>query len=182
MSVIGIDFDNTIIRYEPVFEEIVKERGYPISPVTKTALRDYLRAIGEEPVWTEIQGLVYGPRIEGAAVAQGFLDKLRTFKSAVIISHKTKLSYSKDGYNLHDSAKRWLDIHGITNKVKDIFFEETKEAKLNRIRSENCSVFIDDLPEILTDPLFPKSVRAVLYDPYNESSYSDRFSNWSDFK
>jgi len=182
LSIIGIDFDNTIIRYEPVLEEIVKERGYPISPVTKTALRDYLRVIGEESVWTEIQGLIYGPRIDGASVAQGFIDKLKTFNKAVIISHKTKLSYSKDSFNLHDSAKRWLENHGITKIVKDVFFEETKEAKLKRIDSENCTVFIDDLTEILMDPLFPKTVRAVLYDPYNESTYPDRFSNWGDFK
>ena len=47
----------------------------------------------------------------------------------------------------------------------DVFLEETKEAKLARIASLDCSIYIDDLPEILLHPAFPSAVQRVLFDP-----------------
>jgi hypothetical protein len=47
----------------------------------------------------------------------------------------------------------------------EVFFELTIEDKLARIQAEKCTVFLDDLPEILNHPKFPKNVRRLLFDP-----------------
>ena len=66
--VLGIDFDNTIVRYDELFHGVAVERGLiPASlPVRKNDVRDFLRQQDRERDWTELQGYVYGPRMAGA--------------------------------------------------------------------------------------------------------------------
>ena len=46
-----------------------------------------------------------------------------------------------------------------------MFFEGTREAKLQRIASLGCTHFVDDLEEVLREPGFPPSVERILYAP-----------------
>jgi hypothetical protein len=65
---IGIDFDNTIVRYDRLFHHVALEKGLiPASvPASKGDVRDYLRSIGGEQDWIELQGIVYGVRMHEA--------------------------------------------------------------------------------------------------------------------
>jgi hypothetical protein len=65
---------------------------------------------------------------------------------------------------------------------KNVFFETTKEGKLDRIRSEGCALFLDDLPEILDAELFPASVQDWLFHPGHGAQLRERVvADWNEF-
>ena len=88
-----------------------------------------------------------------------------------IISHKTRYPFIGPQYDLHQSARDWLEQRGFFDAGRiglareNVFFELTKEAKLERIRACGVSHFIDDLPELLSAPGFPNEVQRILFDP-----------------
>lgn len=142
-------------------------------PVSKSAVRQFFRVANREAEWTELQGIAYGAEMERAEPFAGALDFIRKAvtkgHSVKIISHRTKHPIKGDRTNLHQSALRWLQREGFVGSnalsPDDVFFETTKEAKLARIRSEGCEVFVDDLPEILGSPLFPSGAQGWLFAP-----------------
>lgn len=172
---IGLDFDNTIVCYDGVFHRVALEAGsIPAElPVNKLAVRDYLRRIGREDDWTEMQGLVYGPRILEADPFPGVIPFLYWAKAAgielAIVSQKTIYPFRGERHNLHNAARRWIldKLHGADGSLIPadlVFFEQTKEAKLARVGSLSCTYFIDDLPEILLAPTFPAGVTSLWFD------------------
>ena len=174
---IGIDLDNTIVCYDEVFRRAAVEQGLvpPEAATSKTAIRDQLRAAGQEARWTELQGAIYGPRMQEARPFPGVLEFFTACRAAgiplVIVSHRTPFACLGPQHDLHAAARDWLARHefhdpaGIGLPTESVFFEETKEAKLARIAAVGCTHFIDDLPELLTHPLFPGDVRRILFDP-----------------
>ena len=173
---IGLDFDNTIVNYDHVFHLVAREGGHiPADlPHNKLQVRDFLRRAGKEDTWTEMQGYVYGARLSDAAPYPGAVDFMRWAHDAGhelrIVSHKTRHPYLGVKYDLHRSARAWveqvLQVSGQPLLAPEhVFFELTKTEKLKRIGDEACDVFIDDLPEILLAPEFPVAVRRVLFDP-----------------
>ena len=64
--VLGLDFDNTIIKYDELFHKIAYEKELiPADlPKEKNAVRNYLRQNNIEDEWTMIQGEVYGERFD----------------------------------------------------------------------------------------------------------------------
>src|SRR5258708_33248098 len=71
---IGLDFDNTIIRYDDVFLQAARDRGLLGRDFvgTKQQIRDTIRALpGGEVKWQALQGYVYGSGIGGAALFPG---------------------------------------------------------------------------------------------------------------
>jgi FMN phosphatase YigB (HAD superfamily) len=182
---IGIDFDNTIVCYDQVFYEVAKEQKLIEDQVSisKGHVRDYLRAIGQEEAWTELQGLVYGKYIKLAPAYPGALEFLKECNKAGIevniISHKTRFPFLGEKHDLHQAASDWLEMKGFYNMEqtglsKDkVFFELTKVDKLRRITLAGCNMFIDDLPEFLAESGFPKNIKKVLFDPNNR--YPDNF-------
>jgi hypothetical protein len=175
---IGLDFDNTIVSYDALFHKVAREIDVVPSdtPVNKVAVRDYLRRIDQEDIWTEMQGTVYGARMDEAQAYPGVLEFMRWAALAghelAIISHKTKHPFLGPQYDLHAAARAWVDQHLIENgspltSLKQVFFEQTKEEKLSRISSFGCEIFLDDLPEILQASSFPPSTRRILFDPEN---------------
>jgi FMN phosphatase YigB (HAD superfamily) len=190
---IGLDFDNTIVRYDRLFHRLAVERGLVPMSVTaaKPAIRDYLRASGREDEWTELQGIAYGPRIIDADPFPGVLDFLarcrRAAVNVAIISHKTRRPYRGADHDLHAAAHAFLTSHGFYNRDETglaperVYFEATLAAKLLRIRSLNCTAFVDDLPELLAEPGFPIGVRKILFDPadnFPRESRFDRVRSW----
>jgi hypothetical protein len=180
---IGVDFDNTIVGYDALFHRVCRERGMiPTDvPVSKSEVRNYLRRVGREEDWTEMQGYVYGARMSEAEPFPGvteFFTACREIGITVsIISHKTRHPYLGQRYDLHETALAWLEQHGFFDKDKvglsreTVFLELTKQAKLERIRQCGCNYFIDDLPEFLLQLEFPADVRRILFDPHDH--YSD---------
>jgi hypothetical protein len=193
--ILGIDFDNTLVSYDGVFHHVARDQGLITSEIGhgKDDVRKYLRSVGREDDWTALQGEVYGARMDLAFLYDGAIDAIRKLKEAGIviriISHKTKFPFKGPRYDLHDAARGFLAMKGLAGSEaallapNDVFFELTIEEKLRRIASENCSVFIDDLPEILTHPGFPADVRPVLFDPQNAHAAHgslDRLRSWRD--
>ncbi len=191
--IIGIDFDNTLVCYDELFHKVaLEQRLIPADlPANKSEVRNYLRKIGREDDWTEMQGLVYGARLNEAKAFPGMLAFLRV-ASAIgiemrIISHKTRHPYRGEKYDLHTAARTWLERQGVTagialNEV-DVFFELTKAEKLARIGKCGCTHFIDDLPEFLSEPGFPEGVIKVLFDPnklYSDSPDCLRCASWAE--
>lgn len=189
---IGFDFDNTIVNYDELFHKVAREQNLipDTIPVNKVAVRDHLRKIGQEDHWTEMQGYVYGARM-GEAV--GYPGVIEFFERAAalghelaIISHKTRHPFKGFPYDLHTVARSWVNHHLVTPhhplvSEKSVFFELTKKEKLDRIADFGCEVFIDDLPEILTDPLFPETTRPLLFDPDSNHNLPGipTFRTWS---
>jgi hypothetical protein len=173
---IGIDFDNTIVNYDLLFHKVALERGLiPAAlPQRKLAVRDHLRFAGQEPLWTELQGYVYGRRMSEAAPYPALLDFLEWAKREThqlyIVSHKTRHPFVGPAYDLHAAARDWILHNLVVNAdliipLDQIFFELTKEDKIERISQLECDIFIDDLPEILRHHGFPHRTQRILFDP-----------------
>lgn len=169
---VGIDFDNTIVRYDGLFHKVAREvANLPDDvPASKVAVRDHLRRIGQEDVWTGMQGLVYGARMAEAEPYDGVLDTLAWARGAgltlFVISHKTRHPFRGPAYDLHAAARGWTErVLGTLVPADQVFFEPTKDGKLARIGACRCDLFIDDLPEILRAPGFPAATRPILFDP-----------------
>jgi hypothetical protein len=191
---IGIDFDNTIVSYDALFHKVAREQGVipaHLAP-TKLAVRDYLRRQDRENVWTEMQGYVYGARMDEAAAYPGVVEFLRWARgdgvALSIISHKTRHPFIGPQYDLHEAARRWVESHlndGGRPLVEPpaVFFELTKEEKIACIGTVGCDYYIDDLPEILLAPEFPAATRRILFDPdahHGETGSLPRMSSWSE--
>ncbi|MDA0578677.1 MAG: hypothetical protein O3B24_11330, partial [Verrucomicrobia bacterium] len=94
---IGIDLDNTLIRYDAAFHACARQLKWitPDVAPTKQAIRDHLRTLPDgEHRWTELQSRVYGPQILSADLAPGADRFLRLCHvnriPVVIVSHKSR--------------------------------------------------------------------------------------------
>ena len=184
--VLGIDFDNTIIKYDELFHKIACEKGLISAelPKQKNAVRDYLRESGVEDEWTIIQGEVYGERIKEAVPFSGILETLQKLNAKQIpiniVSHKTREPYLGPKRDLHAAALSWLKLNGIIDaeglsvKADQVFFDVTKEAKINRIVQIGCTHYVDDLPEILE--MIPEGINKILFSPNGEEIIN---SSWT---
>ena len=178
---VGLDFDNTIASYDALFAALASEHGLAAAP-SKRAVRDALQARGEdgERAWTALQAVAYGPRMVDAVPSQGCTDFLATCRSAgielVIVSHKTRTAAADPCVDLHAAARSWMAMHRIHEAIPSgrVFFEETREAKVQRIAALDCDHFVDDLIEVFEHPLFPRAVDAILFDPHGEAAPAAR--------
>jgi hypothetical protein len=195
--VIGVDFDNTIVCYDELFHRVAAEQGLMPASVaaTKGAVRAYLEERGQGDVWTELQGYVYGVRLSGAALFPGVVESFRRWVAAgvpvCIISHKTRYPAKGPPYDLHEAAQQWLEMQGFYDPrriglARDrVYFELTQQAKVNRINEVGCSVFIDDLPEVLTKPDFPAAAQRILFDPHRQivpAPGLDHAASWTEIE
>lgn len=171
---IGIDFDNTIVDYRPVFASAV-----PGLAAAKMEVRDALRAgSGGEAAWQHLQAHVYGVAIAEAPVFEGFdafVAVARAYQARLyIVSHKTRFAAaSPDGPDLREAARAWLSARGIS--VDGVYFEATRKEKLARIAALDLTHFIDDLSEVLSDPEFPPRTRPIRFADSWEAVRRDVF-------
>lgn len=173
---IGIDFDNTIVSYDALFHRVALERNLiPANrPPTKLGVRDHLRQTGREEAWTDLQGYVYGARMDEAVAYPGAIDFFGWAHAAgmslSIVSHKTRHPFLGHPYDLHEAARGWVRKF-LTEQPQpliletNVYFELTKEDKLSRIAALDLDCFIDDLPEILLAAAFPQRTAGLLFDP-----------------
>jgi hypothetical protein len=172
---IGIDFDNTIADYEGVFHAAALEHGLIDAhlPKAKNAVRDFLNGSGRKDDFTALQGYVYGLRMDLARPYPGFRDFVvaarATNQAVFIVSHKTRFPLLGPQHDMHKAALAFLQDYGISGPgalaPQQIFFEETKEQKVDRAAALALDVFIDDLPEILAAPGLPARCRRILFAP-----------------
>ena len=192
MTLLGLDFDNTIVCYDELFYKIAREKNLigENTEKTKIAIRKHLQEKGMDHIFTLLQGEAYGPRILEAKPAEGMLETLYELKEReipmIIVSHKTKTPYAGPKYNLHDSALDWLEYHnffakyGMNWERSRIYLESTKESKIARITSTNCTHYIDDLPDILE--MLPDNITKIHYNPRKEQSNAKNINirHWSE--
>ena len=169
MSRLGLDFDNTLVRYDKLFHQLAIEKGLieKTLPADKTTIRDYLRGQGRDEQFTMLQGEVYGLRILEAEPAEDMLKALGEMHqrgvSMVLVSHKTRRPYKGPAYDLHKATWGWLEKHdffdpdGLGWSREQVFLEESKQAKVARIEALGCTHYVDDLPEILE--MLPSSIQ-----------------------
>ncbi len=192
--IIGIDFDNTIVDYTGVFHAVALELDWIPANIghSKTEVKQYFIENDMEIKWTELQGLVYGKYIHHAKPYPDCLAVLQQLKKTgaqlYLISHKTKFPFIGAKVDLHSCAVNWLIKHGFLQAANapfsatDIHFNEKKEDKIKRIADLSCHVFIDDLPEILNDRLFPSACTGVLFSPDGTSVQKNVVHSWLEFK
>lgn len=188
---IGIDFDNTIACYDGVFHAAALERGLIEAslPRDKNSVRDFLNGSGQKEAFTELQGYVYGARMDLVAPYAGAKEFILAARHAghdlFVVSHKTRHPMLGPAYDMHAAARGFLTAQGLFGTAaipKDqAFFELTKEDKVARARTLKVEVFIDDLPEILAMEGFPSGMRGLLFDPeghFPDGAWKGRSFEW----
>jgi len=185
--IIGLDFDNTIVCYDNAIA-ILAEQQFDLPrdlPRTKLGIRDFLRANGREQDWTRFQGELYGPGMTHAEPFEHALDVIRELAALghrlSVISHRTRFPYLGERHDLHGFAAAWLGDR-IPAVFESVTFHESKPEKIATIALAGCELFLDDLPEILSDPAFPRSTAGVLFSPHGETGAwrGARVSSWRD--
>ena len=181
---IGLDFDNTIVRYDEVFRQAAERRGLlaPGFAGSKQQVRELIRSRPDgELSWQALQGYVYGRGIERATLFPGvsaFLKRARAQGDTVlIVSHKTEHGhFDPEKINLRSAAIQWMEEReffsdwGFSMSPGDVHFASTRSEKLGRIAELKCDVFVDDLEEVLADAEFPDGVRRILFSDRAEAT------------
>ncbi|MDZ4762504.1 MAG: hypothetical protein SGJ21_15755 [Alphaproteobacteria bacterium] len=183
---IGIDFDNTIANYDGVFHAAALARGLISAdlPNGKNDVRDYLNGSGRKDDFTELQGYVYGSRMDLVSPYPGvrnfIVEAVARGHEVWVISHKTRTPMLGPAFDMHEAARGFLNDQNMIDPAR-AYFEVTKEDKLRRATGLAVDVFIDDLPEILEHPAFPDFAKPVLFDPDNRWSGSpfERHGDWT---
>ncbi len=179
----GIDFDNTLVTYDELLAKIACERGLLDCNHTegKKSIRDRIRLLPDGEIeWQKCQALLYGSRIREAKLSEGvkrFFELARRQSMRIfIISHKTEFSpYEPSGLSLRQAALNWMatnrffESDGLKLTPDNVFFADTREQKIHYISSLQCTHFIDDLEETLTEATFPSSTTRILYEPGRQS-------------
>lgn len=186
---IGIDFDNTLARYDQVFTRLAQEWG--LIGVDETGTKQGIRQLARqklegELLWQRIQGEVYGRRMHEAEQFVGEDQFLRrcAVTSGVqifIVSHKTEFGhFDETCTNLRNAARLWMRAQGFFDLTKyaipeeQLFFEPTQQEKVARIASLQCDVFIDDLVELFSNPFFPGSTKKILFANAESGASADQ--------
>ena len=187
--IIGIDFDNTIVKYDNLFKEVALTEEFINKNWNgngKTVLRDHLRRQPDgETTWMKLQGLVYGKYMHGAEIMPGVANFVLSYKvrnyRIYIVSHKTEYGhFDPEMISLRGEALKWMDTNrffdpeyfGINNE--DVFFADTREEKVNIIDRLNCGWFIDDLPEVFDEKHFPTTTKKILFGTHDPDQCQDR--------
>ncbi len=179
---IGLDFDNTIAGYDAVFSLAAVREGLlpPGEATTKLDVRDAIRRRPDgDREWMRLQGRAYGAHMADATLIEGvgeFLIKCRKKGVPVcIVSHKTEVGhFDPDEINLREAARTWMETQGFFGEAQfglaadQVFFEPTREKKVNRIAAIGCTDFVDDLEEVFLEPRFPRQTTRYLFAPDTE--------------
>ena len=156
---IGIDFDNTIVSYGALFSQTAIALGYLTAPSAgKTSVRDEVRTLAEgETKWRNLQAIVYGPAIADAPPFPGVREFLARARAAAaplfLVSHKSRYAANgPEGVDLREAALGWLEANRLLGDRgfarENVYFEDTRAAKIARLAALGCTHVIDDLAEV----------------------------------
>ncbi|MCF6434689.1 HAD family hydrolase [Pseudoalteromonas sp. MMG022] len=172
---LGIDFDNTIANYTGVFHRVAHQLGWMPEHIghSKEQVKQYFFDQNNEAQWTQLQGIVYGEKINEASPFPHCLEVLKALQAQghelFLISHKTQYPFIGKKVDLHEAARNWLVDQGLLGGDdavfcdNRIFFNTTKEQKLERVATLQIDVFVDDLESILLAESFPSTTIGVLF-------------------
>lgn len=176
---IGVDFDNTIVSYNELIYSAARQRGLISSDVMKNKkeIRDVVRGLSDGEIeWQKLQAFAYGRGMKNAVLMEGvekFFDLCRRSDiPTFIISHKTRFaSMDTERVDLRETAMSWMnqnkffDKNGLGLAVDNVYFESTRQGKIDCIRALGCTHFIDDLQETFLEESFPGHVEKILFSP-----------------
>ena len=183
---IGIDLDNTIINYDNIFEKAAKNKNLVDENWCgrkENIKKEILKQKNGTLIWQFIQGEVYGDLIKNAnlntGVYQFILRALVNDCKIYIISHKTKYAQHSKKILLRDKSTKYLINKNIIGKIniKNIFYENSRRDKINRINKKNLSWYIDDLSVILKDKRLENKSKKILYQKKSLRKYVDFCTN-----
>ena len=180
---IGIDLDNTILKYDEVFHSLALAESWIDSEClcdkdsVKKGLSRKAESTGKsEKLWQQLQAWAYGNHIGKALVFDGFFEFVRQARQygdkLFIVSHKTEFSNYDPSVQLRRSALNTLDQRGFFESVnqgglgfnrQDVFFASSLDEKIKKIQELNLTHFIDDLPKVIYHPGFPWKTRGILF-------------------
>lgn len=174
---IGIDFDNTIVDYGSIFAKTACSLGYVDSNenLTKNEVQKLIKESDDgERKWGILQAEVYSKGIYQAETMAGFSNFVSECRdrriSLSIVSHKSNRNpHDHLNRDLKKPALDWMKKHNfflesaLGFSLSQVFFAETVEEKLARIKDLNCTHFIDDLLKVLNHTLFPKNTQKILF-------------------
>lgn len=178
-SIVGVDFDNTLISYDEVFFNYALSLNL-ISPATnknKKEVRDKIRLLPDgEIIWQKVQAFVYGQGISQACFNEGAEDFLKMCVQQgikiYVVSHKTEYSrFGTHQVSLRQAALSWMAANdffrtdGLGLCRDQVYFEETRSQKIGRLRFLGCTHFIDDLEEVFLEKTFPEGIEKILFAP-----------------
>lgn len=167
----GLDLDNTLIDYSQSAIEYCKITGLQIHKTLKD-LRNHVKyEMNNDESWQSAQAWIYTKGLDYAQLTNGTNEFFKLLREndfdVAIISHKTSRTPKKHGsQELHLRTLKWLSSR-IDSKYfeleENIYFEPTRDEKIQRIRSLKINYFVDDLLEILEDKNFPKAAKKYLF-------------------
>jgi len=174
---LGIDFDNTLANYDDVLYTVALRSNLITAdtPKNKRTIRDKIRELPDgENKWQKLQAYIYGKGMKDSLVFEGVEQFFKTCRdheiNVSIISHKTEFaSMDEDNVNLRDTAIDWMkqnrffDRDGLGVLPDKVYFESTRQEKIDRIKQLGCTHFIDDLEETFLETSFPDHVEKILY-------------------
>ncbi len=190
MASIGFDLDNTIIDYSLSAKQYAQQVG--IQDVFSLGeLRKILNGIDHaHDAWTRAQSWIYGEGLQFAAIQENLTTQLTRLHdqdfSIFVVSHKTEYGPKSFGsVEFVNLALEWLNsspLGSLLTKNVNLFFEETRELKLKRIRNLQLNFFVDDLIEVLEDALFPRETIGIHFCEESTSSRKEtrKIVNFSD--
>jgi len=192
---IGIDLDNTIICYEKAFAAAASQLNlfsYSWSGGKTDLKKALLSRLAGQRLWQMVQGRVYGAGITDAELFPGverFLRRCRYLgKEVFIVSHKTEFGhFDSSGVSLREAALSWLTDKQFFGSAFEldrshVFFADTRSDKVARIAELKLDVFIDDLQEVLEEPLFPDIKKILFSDSTNSFTGGTVCGSWHEIE
>jgi hypothetical protein len=119
----------------------------------------------KELEWLDVQEWLYTTGLTYAFISEGALDLINHLilmnSKIFIVSHKSKYS-AKNKLDLITPVSMWLN-----EKLGQIqvFFEESRDKKIERIINLGITHFVDDLIEVFQEKKFPKSIKSFWFNP-----------------
>jgi hypothetical protein len=182
---IVIDLDNTVAIYDHLILEICNDMkvDIPAACKSKLSISNYLKSIYRNDLWTEIQGICYGPKMQHAKVATGFRKCAEFLKKSncrvILVSHKTQFPASGLEVDLRLAARSWIDqnLYGVFDAI---YFENTLISKVSRIKKIDPRLLVDDLESVLLKSELGKDRSVLIHNSEIEcqSQYYQTIKTW----
>ena len=182
---IVIDLDNTVAIYDDLILEICNDLkvGIPEACKSKLSISNYLKSSDRNDLWTEIQGICYGPKMYQAKVATGFRKYAEFLKKSncrlTLVSHKTQFPASGLEVDLRLAARSWIDqnLYGVFDTI---YFENTLISKVSRIKKIDPRLLVDDLESVLLKSELGKDRSVLIHNFETEcrSQYYQTITTW----
>jgi hypothetical protein len=134
-------------------------------------LRTFLQEVDDSGYrWQVAQGWLYTDGLSYAKPAHGLIDLCQYLRNRdfelFIVSHKTTHTPIFCGHKeLRNVASNWIangDLSHYFYGTENIYFENSRDLKINRIKSLNLHYFVDDLVQIFEDSKYPQKIISFL--------------------